>query len=66
MFDEAIDGHLGLPSPAGKNSLVLNEAKTDLVLVSNPGSTDGQELAASWHSAVQPEENEGHHHRHGH
>ncbi len=66
MFDETIDGHMGLPSPAGHNSLVLNEAKTDLALVSNPGSTDGQELATAWHSAVQPEENEGHHHRHGH
>jgi hypothetical protein len=66
IFDEAIDGHMGLPSPAGKNSLVLNEAKTGIVTVSNPGSTDGQELAAAWHSAVQPEENEGHRHGHGH
>jgi hypothetical protein len=66
MFDEAIDGHMGLPSAAGKNSLALTEAKTDLALVSNPGSTDGQELAAAWHSAVQPEENEDHRHGHGH
>jgi hypothetical protein len=66
IFDEAIDGHMGLPSAAGQNSLVLNEAKTDLVLVTSPGSTDGQELATAWHSAVQPEENQGHGHGHGH
>jgi hypothetical protein len=66
IFDEAINGHMGLPSPAGKNSLVFNESKTDLAFVSNPESNDGQELAKAWHSAVQPEENEGHHHRHGH
>jgi hypothetical protein len=66
VFDEAIDDHIGLPSPAGKNSLVLNEAASDLVAVSNPGSADGQELATAWHSAVLPEESEGHHHGHGH
>jgi hypothetical protein len=69
IFDEAIDGHMGLPSAAGKNSLVFNEAKTDLAAINNAESVapnDGQELSKDWHSAVQPEENEGHHHRHGH
>jgi hypothetical protein len=70
IFDEAIDNHMGLPSAAGKNSLVFNEAKTVLVAISTPegvAPNDGQELSKAWHSAVQPEEeNEGRHHRHGH
>jgi hypothetical protein len=70
IFDEAIDNHMSLPSAAGKNSLVFNEAKTEIVALTIPegvAPNDGQELSKAWHSAVQPEEeNEGRHHRHGH
>jgi hypothetical protein len=69
IFDEAIDGHMSLPSASGKNSLLFNEVTTDLVSISDPEPivpNDGQELSKAWHSAVQQEENEGRRHRHGH
>jgi hypothetical protein len=74
-FDEAIDGHAGLPSAAGNNKLVLNETSTYIALLSTPEPPNaGKDLSKSWHSAVLPEaqEEEGqeedrrHRHEHGH
>jgi hypothetical protein len=65
QLDEAIDTHAGLPSPSGKNSIVLNETSTYLTGLSDPESVlpnDGKDLAMYWHSAVE----EARHHGYGH
>jgi hypothetical protein len=69
IFDNAIDGHLGLPSAAGNNKLVFNETSSHLVLLNIPeefAPNAGKQLSENWHSAVLPEENEEGHHGHGH
>jgi hypothetical protein len=47
-LDGVINGFGGLPSPAGKNHLVLDDASSDLALVSGQS---GQQLANYWHIA---------------
>lgn len=56
LLDAAINLKTGLPSPAGKNKLVLNSASTFLGGLNNPSSVApdaGKKLSAFWHSAVQ-------------
>lgn len=68
LFDQAIDGTVGLPSPAGKNDLVFNEASsalTGLIGLETVAPNDGKELAKDWHAAVVPPE-EGNRHGYGH
>jgi hypothetical protein len=69
FLDQAIDNKLGLPSSASTNSVVFNEATSNLVAVAFPESiapNDGKELAKAWHSAVLPPERGGHGGGHGH
>jgi hypothetical protein len=54
VADATINSRVGLPSPSGKNNLVLNNASSDLALLSSPNPNDGQQLATNWHSAVLP------------
>lgn len=56
LVDPAIDLKMGLPSPSGQNSLVLNTATSDTATYSDPAGVapnEGQDLSADWHSAVQ-------------
>jgi hypothetical protein len=55
VVDEAVDLKDGLPSPAGKNSVVLNHVTADLVSFVDPAAFaphEGQDLSKDWHSAV--------------
>jgi hypothetical protein len=66
-YDEAIDGKIGLPSPAGgENSVTFNQATNHLITlgVAEKERTlpnDGKELSKDWHSAVLPPEEHPHH-----
>jgi hypothetical protein len=56
LLDSAINLKTGLPSPAGKNELVLNNASTYLAGLTTPSSfapDAGRQLSSFWHSAVQ-------------
>jgi hypothetical protein len=56
LLDVAINLKTGLPSPAGKNSLVLNDALTFLGGFSDPSSfapDAGKQMSTLWHSAAQ-------------
>src|SRR5262249_23233136 len=44
-----IDSLVGLPSPSGSNSLVLDDASSSLALPNVPMT--GQQFAAAWHTA---------------
>jgi hypothetical protein len=48
----AINRNVGLPSPAGKNSIALNEVTSDLVGLNAPTPTDGQDLSKYWHAGI--------------
>jgi len=48
-LDAVVNGVVGLPSPAGNNNLVLEDAGSALVIPAT-GMT-GADLAAAWHSA---------------
>jgi hypothetical protein len=57
LVDAAINLKTGLPSPAGNNNLVLNDASTFLGSFTVPSAfapNAGQQFSAAWHSAVQP------------
>jgi hypothetical protein len=57
VITPVVNAKVGLPSPSGKNSLVLNNARADLVTFGDPSAyapNEGQQLAADWHSAVLP------------
>lgn len=57
VVDAAIDLKLGLPSPSGKNSVVLNNTTTQAATFGLPSAFaphEGQALASDWHSAVLP------------
>ena len=57
VADLAVDLKQGLPSPAGKNSLVLNDVTVSLAAYNDPTSVaphEGKALSAAWHSAVLP------------
>jgi hypothetical protein len=55
LLSGAVNLKQGLPSPAGENSLVLNDATTRLGGFQTPRNfapTEGQQLSARWHAAV--------------
>ncbi|HEX6355226.1 hypothetical protein [Actinophytocola sp.] len=55
ILSGAVDLKQGLPSPAGSNSLVLNDAVTNLggfQVPRNFAPTQGQQLSQRWHAAV--------------
>jgi hypothetical protein len=57
LIDPILDFKEGLPSPAGNNSLVLNNAVTSIAGYVNTSSVypnEGKDLSADWHSAVLP------------
>jgi hypothetical protein len=67
IYDQPINNKVGLPSAAGKNTLIFNEASTYIALFNNPGAlapNEGKELSKDWHSAVLSTQPEGGH-RHG-
>jgi hypothetical protein len=69
IYDQAINGKVGLPSAAGKNTLVFNEGSTYLAFINSPelvAPNDGKELSKDWHSAVLPQPEEGRRHGFGH
>jgi hypothetical protein len=47
LFDRAIDNRMGLPSPAGENLLIQEEAAARIV----GNAPSGQALADAWHAA---------------
>ncbi len=51
-LDAAINHTLGLPSPAGNNSMTLEEVTSSLIGLNVPTQTDGKDLSAYWHGAV--------------
>lgn len=54
-LDGVIDEAAGLPSPAGSNSLVLDEVAGYVLAVSEPetpAGEDGKRLSQYWHSAI--------------
>ncbi|MFC8790900.1 hypothetical protein [Streptomyces cinereoruber] len=55
LIDGAVNLKTGLPSPAGKNSLVLNDTQTHLTGLYAPGVVApdaGKVFSQGWHSAV--------------
>jgi hypothetical protein len=57
LVDPILNLKEGLPSAAGNNSLVLDNAVTSLVNYVNSSSVypnEGKDLSAAWHSAVKP------------
>jgi hypothetical protein len=57
LLNSAINLKTGLPSPAGKNSLVLGDAKTFLGGLNIPSDfapNAGRQMSTFWHSAVLP------------
>jgi hypothetical protein len=55
LLSPAINLKTGLPSPAGNNSLVLNDASSFLAGFNNPADgapNEGEQLAGFWHSAM--------------
>jgi hypothetical protein len=57
LLDAAIDLKTGLPSPAGNNNLVLNDASTFIAGLNTPSvfaPNAGRQLSTFWHSAVLP------------
>lgn len=55
LLSGAVNLKQGLPSPAGENSLVLNNATTNVggfQIPRNFAPTEGQQLADRWHAAV--------------
>jgi hypothetical protein len=54
VLDPAVNLQQGLPSPAGNNNLVLNDASADVMTESIQGPVSGQQFSDAWHSAVLP------------
>ncbi|WP_320777305.1 hypothetical protein [Streptomyces sp. CRN 30] len=55
LINAAVNAKTGLPSPAGENSLTLNDTRTHLTGLTAPGTVvpdAGKVLAENWHSAV--------------
>ncbi len=50
LFNGAVNGKLGLPSPAGENQLILRDTAARIV----GSAPSGQELSDAWHAAVIP------------
>ncbi len=51
-LNAVVNHGVGLPSPAGKNSMALNEATSFLVGLFAQTATDGKDLSKYWHEAV--------------
>jgi hypothetical protein len=67
VLDEAIDTNVGLPSPAGKNSIVMDNPAIYLTGINSPEESaphDGEDLSKYWHSAVLPLQGGGQGHGH--
>jgi hypothetical protein len=54
VLNTAVNQQQGLPSPAGNNNLVLNNASSAIISRSSAGPVTGQEFSDGWHSAVLP------------
>lgn len=57
VIDPVLNSKEGLPSPAGNNRLVLDNAVTSLATYVNSAKeypNEGKDLSAAWHSAVLP------------
>lgn len=57
LVNTAVDLKDGLPSPSGKNSVVLNHVTSELASFGDPAAFaphEGQDLSKDWHSAVLP------------
>jgi hypothetical protein len=54
VLDPAVNAQQGLPSPAGNNNLVLNNASAAVISEGAQGPVTGQEFSDGWHSAVLP------------
>jgi hypothetical protein len=57
LIDPILDAKEGLPSAAGNNSLVLDNAVTSIATYVDSSSVypdEGKDLSAAWHSAVLP------------
>jgi hypothetical protein len=55
LIDSVVNARQGLPSPAGENSLVLENTGFKLGGFANPRAyvpTQGQQLADRWHAAA--------------
>jgi hypothetical protein len=56
LLDGAVNSRQGLPSPAGSNSLVLNNSTTrfggGFFIPANFAPNEGQQLSTHWHAAV--------------
>ncbi|HEX5851794.1 MAG TPA: hypothetical protein VFY36_01760 [Solirubrobacteraceae bacterium] len=53
VLTHAINQKVGLPSPAGSNSILLDETTSFLVGLFAQTATDGQDLSKYWHEAVE-------------
>jgi hypothetical protein len=51
-LDDAINHSVGLPSPAGANSMNWLDVSSYLIGLNEPTSTDGVDLSNLWHGAV--------------
>ncbi len=51
-FNDAINRTVGLPSPAGANTMVWKDMSTYIIGLANPTPTDGADLSQLWHEAV--------------
>ena len=54
VLNAAVNAQQGLPSPAGNNYLILNDATSSVIGRSNQGPVTGQEFRDGWHAAVLP------------
>jgi hypothetical protein len=53
LLNAAINHTVGLPSPAGQNSTVLNGVTSRLIGLNAPTETDGQDFSAAWHAVIE-------------
>jgi hypothetical protein len=51
VLNTAVNQQQGLPSPAGNNNLVLNNASSSVISESGQGPVTGQQFSDGWHSA---------------
>jgi len=54
VLNTAVNQQQGLPSPAGNNNLVLNNASSAVISEGAQGPVTGQQFSDGWHSAVLP------------
>jgi hypothetical protein len=54
VLNTAVNQQQGLPSPAGNNNLVLNNAASAVISEGAQGPVTGQQFSDGWHSAVLP------------